>query len=207
MRGISPPSDESETQTPNVLWACQAQHVAVEALSHLYPVAEREKAGSLLCARSISGTCHFLLTFHWGSVIWLLSMKEDWKVWSSHVPRRGCGFGKELANLFYHTSFYFILIAIEREEERRGERGCSFWLSQHLVDFFSTFQYLPVCLTLMISTYPPFLPFSLLPSSLVLIIPNRVPDTCIKPFAAEDLGSWLVTLCRRWTKNRSVILR
>ena len=59
LRGISPPSDESETQTPNVLWACQAQHVAVEAFSHLYPVAEREKAGSLLCARSISGTWHF----------------------------------------------------------------------------------------------------------------------------------------------------
>ena len=46
-------------------------------------------------------------------------------MWCSHVPRRrGCGFGKELANLFYHTSFYFILIAIEREEEieKRGER-------------------------------------------------------------------------------------
>ena len=59
------------------------------------------------------------------SVIWLLSMRGDWKVWCSHVPRRrGCGFGKELANLFYHTSFYFILIAIEREEEieKRGER-------------------------------------------------------------------------------------
>jgi len=46
-------------------------------------------------------------------------------VWSSRVPRRrGCGFGKELANLFYHISFYFILMAIEGEEERekRGER-------------------------------------------------------------------------------------
>ena len=64
-----------------------------------------------------------LLTFHWGSVIWLLSMRGDWKVWSSHVPRRrGCGFGKELANLFYHTSFYFSLIAIEREEERKIQR-------------------------------------------------------------------------------------
>ena len=127
------------------------------------PSSRKRKSRELTVCQVNKRHLTLLLTFHWGSVIWLLSMRGDWKVWSSHVPRRrGCGFGKELANLFYHTSFYFSLIAIEREEERRGERGCSFWLSQHLVDFFSTFQYLPVCLTLMISTYPPF---SFLPAS------------------------------------------
>ena len=47
-----------------------------------------------------------------------------------------------------------------------------------------------LCLTLMISTYLHFLPSSLFPSSLVLIIPSRMPDICIKLFTAEELGSW-----------------
>ena len=124
LRGICPPSDESETQTANILWVCQVQHVAVEAFSQLHPAAERERAGGF-CVQVSKWHLSLLLTFHWDSVIWLLSVRGDWKVWSSRVPRkRGCGFGKELANLFYHISFYFILMAIEGEEERekRGER-------------------------------------------------------------------------------------
>ena len=119
LRGGSPPSGESKTKAPYTLWVCQVQHVAVEALSCLHPVAEGERAWRFLCARSRSGThpfCSHSIGQDW--VIWLLPMTGDWKVWCSHVPRRrGCGVGKELASLYY-TSFYFILTVIERERER-----------------------------------------------------------------------------------------
>ena len=54
----------------------------------------------------------------------------------------------------------------------------------------------------MISTYPPFLPSSLPPSSFVLIIPNRVPDICIKLFTSEELGSWLVTIVQKMDQEQ-----